>query len=94
MTVEIGDAGFASVAGERPLGRIKVLLVRMTADLLKGEDLKKTSAGNLLTVFGEPDIEISHPHEDCVVVTLTGRRLRTPPRGRSGPTTPARSRCG
>ena len=25
-----------------------------------GEDLKKTGAGNLFTVFGEPDIEIEH----------------------------------
>ena len=38
-------------------GRIPVLMVRMNADLLMGEDLKKTGAGNLFTVFGEPDIE-------------------------------------
>ena len=30
----------------------------MNADLVMGEDLKKTGAGNLFTVFGEPDIEI------------------------------------
>ena len=30
----------------------------MNADLLIGEDLKKTGAGNLFTVFGEPDIEL------------------------------------
>ena len=35
-----------------------VLLVRMNADLVMGEELKKTGAGNLFTVFGEPDIEI------------------------------------
>jgi adenine-specific DNA-methyltransferase len=51
--------GFASVAAERSLGRVPVLLVRMNADLVMGEDLKKTAAGNLFTVFGEPDIEIS-----------------------------------
>jgi adenine-specific DNA-methyltransferase len=28
-------------------------------DLLMGEELKKTGAGNLFTVFGEPDIEIT-----------------------------------
>ena len=44
------------VAAERSLGRIPVLLVRMNADLLMGEELKKTGAGNLFTVFGEPDI--------------------------------------
>ena len=31
-------------------------MVRMNADLLMGELLKKTGAGNLFTVFGEPDI--------------------------------------
>ena len=58
VTVEAGDEGFAEVAGARSLGRIKVLFVRMNADLLMGEDLKKTGAGNLFTVFGEPDIEV------------------------------------
>ncbi|HXA42245.1 MAG TPA: site-specific DNA-methyltransferase [Candidatus Solibacter sp.] len=47
------------VAAERSLGRIPVLLVRMNADLLMGEELKKTGAGNLFTVFGEPDIAIT-----------------------------------
>jgi len=50
--------GFASVAAERRLGKVPVLLVRMNADLVMGEELKKTGAGNLFTVFGEPDIEI------------------------------------
>ncbi len=53
------DDGFASVAAERRLGRVPVLLVRMNADLVMGEELKKTGAGNLFTVFGEPDIEIA-----------------------------------
>ena len=30
----------------------------MNADLLMGEELKKTGAGNLFTVFGEPDIAL------------------------------------
>jgi adenine-specific DNA-methyltransferase len=81
VTVEVGDAGFASVAGERQLGRIKVLLVRMNADLLMGEDLKKTGAGNLFTVFGEPDIEIGHPDADSVVVTLKGVDVYDPTTG-------------
>jgi adenine-specific DNA-methyltransferase len=49
---------FAEVAAERKLGRIPVLLVRMNADLVMGEELKKTGAGNLFTVFGEPDVDI------------------------------------
>jgi adenine-specific DNA-methyltransferase len=52
------EEGFANVAAERRLGRVPVLLVRMNADLLMGEELKKTGAGNLFTVFGEPDIEV------------------------------------
>jgi len=55
---EVTDDDFASVAAERKLGRVPVLLVRMNADLVMGEELKKTGAGNLFTVFGEPDIEI------------------------------------
>ncbi len=52
------ENGFASVAAERKLGKVPVLLVRMNADLVMGEELKKTGAGNLFTVFGEPDIEV------------------------------------
>ena len=39
-----------NVTGERKMGGITVLLVRMNADLLMGEDLKKTGADNLFTV--------------------------------------------
>jgi adenine-specific DNA-methyltransferase len=46
VTVEASDEGFANVAGMRRVGRIPVLMVRMNADLLMGEDLKKTGAGN------------------------------------------------
>ena len=52
------EEGFADVAAERRLGRMPVLLVRMNADLVMGAELKKTGAGNLFTVFGQPDIEI------------------------------------
>jgi adenine-specific DNA-methyltransferase len=60
--------GFANVAAERRLGRVPVLLVRMNADLVMGEELKKTGAGNLFTVFGEPDIEIKREGEDVRVI--------------------------
>jgi adenine-specific DNA-methyltransferase len=56
------------VAAERRLGRVPVLLVRMNADLVMGEELKKTGAGNLFTVFGEPDIEIKREGDDLRVV--------------------------
>jgi adenine-specific DNA-methyltransferase len=62
------EEGFANVAAERQLGRVPVLLVRMNADLVMGEDLKKTSAGNLFTVFGQPDIEIKDEDGELRVV--------------------------
>jgi adenine-specific DNA-methyltransferase len=62
------DEGFANVAAERQLGKVPVLLVRMNADLVMGEELKKTGAGNLFTVFGEPDIEIIEDGENVRVM--------------------------
>jgi adenine-specific DNA-methyltransferase len=81
VTVEARDEGFANVAGERKMGRIKVLLVRMNADLLMGEDLKKTGAGNLFTVFGEPDIELRDTADGQVVVDLRGVDVYDPTTG-------------
>lgn len=62
------EDGFANVAAERRLGRVPVLLVRMNADLVMGEELKKTGAGNLFTVFGEPDIEVKHDGDELRVL--------------------------
>ena len=43
----------------RQYGKLTVLLARMNHDLAMGDEvLKKTGAGNLFMVFGEPDIEI------------------------------------
>lgn len=40
-------------------GKLTVLIARMNPDLAMGDDLlKKTGAGNLFMVFGEPDVEI------------------------------------
>jgi adenine-specific DNA-methyltransferase len=51
--------GFAVAAEERRLGKLRVLLARMNPDLAMGGDLlKKTGAGNLFMVFGEPDVDI------------------------------------
>lgn len=62
------EEGFANVAAERQLGRVPVSLVRMNADLVMGEELKKTSTGNLFTVFGQPDIEIKDEDGELRVV--------------------------
>jgi adenine-specific DNA-methyltransferase len=74
------EDGFASVAAERRLGKVPVLLVRMNADLVMGEDLKKTGAGNLFTVFGEPDIEIATDN-DLLRVILHGVDVYDPNTG-------------
>ncbi|QEO15597.1 site-specific DNA-methyltransferase [Agromyces intestinalis] len=68
----VDDDGFATVERERKLGRTQVLLVRMNSDLLMGEELKKTGAGNLFTVFGEPDIALDETDEGRLQVTLRG----------------------
>jgi len=81
VTVEATDEGFANVAGQRRLGRIQVLLVRMNADLLMGEDLKKTDSANLFTVFGEPDLELCKVEDGKLVVTLKGVDVYDPTTG-------------
>lgn len=80
VSIEASDEGFANVAGVRKLGRIPVLMVRMNADLLMGEELKKTGAGNLFTVFGEPDI-VWEETEEGIVVDLKGVDVYDPTTG-------------
>jgi adenine-specific DNA-methyltransferase len=80
VTVDASDEGFASVAASRKLGRLPVLMVRMNTDLLMGEELKKTGAGNLFTVFGEPDISIGETN-DGYVVSLKGIDVYDPTTG-------------
>lgn len=80
VTVEATAEGFALVEGARLLGKLPVLMVRMNADLLMGEELKKTGAGNLFTVFGEPDIEITKT-ADGYVVDLKGVDIYDPTTG-------------
>jgi adenine-specific DNA-methyltransferase len=80
VTVEASDEGFANVASVRRLGRIPVLMVRMNVDLLMGEELKKTGAGNLFTVFGEPDIHIQKK-SDGLTVELRGVDVYDPTTG-------------
>ena len=81
VTVTPSDEGFAMVAGSAGWGGIPVLLVRMNVDLLMGEDLKKSGAGNLFTVFGEPDIELRTTEDDRVVVEIRGVDVYDPTTG-------------
>lgn len=72
---------FATVAGERRIGKLPVLLVRMNSDLAMGNELlKKTGSGNLFTVFGEPDILIEETG-DGIVVEIRGIDVYDPTTG-------------
>ena len=73
----VSGFAFDPLAGEETteLGRLTVVRTRMSPDLLVG-DLKKTGAGQLFTVFAEPDIEVRSAGEDaqdgCLVVEIRG----------------------
>lgn len=63
-------SGWAVAAEER---KLRVLLVRMNPDLAMGAELlKKTGAGNLFMVFGEPDVEIRRVDDGLVQVEIRG----------------------
>jgi adenine-specific DNA-methyltransferase len=75
------DDAWATSAGEQTLGSLAVQLVKMNPDLAMGDDLlKKTGAGNLFMVFGEPDVEI-RAEDGKVVVELHGLDVYDPTTG-------------
>ena len=75
-------SGWAVAAQERKLGKLRVLLVRMNPDLAMGAELlKKTGAGNLFMVFGEPDVEIRHIEDGLVQVEIRGVDVYDPTTG-------------
>ncbi len=58
----------------RRYGRLTVLPARMNPDLAMGGDLlKRTGAGNLFMVFGEPDVEIRPYHPQSSQITQIGK---------------------
>lgn len=80
-----GDDSFA-VQAEHQAGGIRILLVRMNADLAMGETLlKKTKAANLFTVFGEPDVSEPQWTEGGWVVTIRGFDVYNPVTGEIRP---------
>ncbi len=56
----------------RRYGKLTVLPARMNPDLLIGDTLKNTGAGNLFMVFGEPDIAITRDADRKVIVEVKG----------------------
>ena len=72
---------FAVAQGEQQYGRLPVLLVRVNPDLAMGDALlKATGAGNLFTVFGEPDITLDRT-ADGLVVEIRGLDVYDPTTG-------------
>jgi adenine-specific DNA-methyltransferase len=62
-------------------GKLVVLPAKMNPDLAMGEELlKKTGAGNLFMVFGEPDVEIRQKNGQ-VVVEIKGVDVYDPTTG-------------
>ena len=62
-------------------GKLTVLPARMNPDLLIGDTLKNTGAGNLFMVFGEPDIAITRDADGKVVVEIKGVDVYDPTTG-------------
>ncbi|MBW1715309.1 MAG: site-specific DNA-methyltransferase [Deltaproteobacteria bacterium] len=63
-------------------GQLTVLPTRMNPDLTMGDELlKKTGAGNLFMVFGEPDLEITKTKDGKVIVEVKGVDIYDPTTG-------------
>ena len=73
------DAAVGETAKE--FGRLTVLPAKMNPDLAMGAGLlKKTGAGNLFTVFGQPDLLVTHASGD-ITVELRGVDIYDPTTG-------------
>jgi adenine-specific DNA-methyltransferase len=67
---------------EKQAAGVKVLLVRMNPDLAMGDELlKKTGAGNLFLVFGEPDVVIEKQSDGRLVIEVRGVDVFDPTTG-------------
>jgi len=80
--------GYASEEAKQ-FGALTVLPVRMNNDLSMGDELlKKTGAGNLFMVFGEPDLKIQSADGGKITVEVLGLDVYDPTTGqiRSGST--------
>jgi len=63
-------------------GTLTVLPTRMNPDLAMGDELlKKTGAGNLFMVFGEPDVDIKKQKDGKLTVVIKGVDVYDPTTG-------------
>jgi len=83
MLVICGFAFDPHVAEEvKRYGKLVVLPTKMNPDLAMGDELlKKTGAGNLFMVFGEPDVDITKQKDGQVVVKIKGVDVYDPTTG-------------
>ena len=83
MLVVCGFAFDPHVSEEaKRYGKLTVLPTRMNPDLAMGDELlKKTGAGNLFTVFGEPDVEIARDTDGNLSVQINGLDVYDPTTG-------------
>src|SRR6266403_335523 len=74
MLIVCGFAFDPHVAEEvKRFGKLTVLPAKMNPDLAMGDELlKKTGAGNLFMVFGEPDVEIAQQNDGRIIVEIRG----------------------
>ena len=83
MLVVCGFAFDPHVAEEvKRYGKLTVLPTRMNSDLAMGDELlKKTGAGNLFMVFGEPDVKIKRGKNEQIMVEIKGVDVYDPTTG-------------
>jgi adenine-specific DNA-methyltransferase len=63
-------------------GKLTVLATRMNPDLAMGDELlKKTGAGNLFMVFGEPDVDIRKTKDGKIEIEVRGVDVYDPTTG-------------
>ncbi len=66
----------------RQYGKLPVLLARINPDLAMGDALlKNTGAGNLFTVFGEPDVVVERQADGRIVLEIRGVDIYDPTTG-------------
>jgi adenine-specific DNA-methyltransferase len=83
VLVICGFAFDSHVAEEaKRYGKLTVLPAKMNPDLAMGDELlKKTGAGNLFMVFGEPDVEITNQKNGQIVAEIKGVDVYDPTTG-------------
>jgi adenine-specific DNA-methyltransferase len=83
MLIVCGFAFDPHVAEEvKRYGKLTVLPTKMNPDLAMGDELlKKTGAGNLFMVFGEPDVEIKKQKGGQIVAEIKGVDVYDPTTG-------------